>query len=96
MQKTENSLSTAMRRTKKADSKMLEQQKELVQAENLDENELKQISEEAGRIMNKKVKDMQKKVEGSLIEMLQQECHKLGVEIEKQRSDNNALRTENT
>lgn len=58
MQKTENSLSTAMRRTKKADSKMLEQQKELVQAENLDENELKQISEEAGRIMNKKVKDM--------------------------------------
>lgn len=53
--KTETS---AMRRTKKCDPKSLELQKELIQAENLDENELRQISEEATRMMARKVKDM--------------------------------------
>ena len=46
-------------------------------------------------MMSRKVKDMEKKVEGQLVELLEQECQKLGVEIEKERSDNNTIRLEN-
>lgn len=42
-----------------------------MQAENLDENEMKAVAEEANRMMSKKVKEMEKKVEGSLIELLE-------------------------
>lgn len=56
---------------------------------------MKAISREASRVMSRKVKDMESKVEEGLVGMLEQECQKLGRELEKERASNFMLSNEN-
>ena len=61
----------------------IELKKEFIEAENLTEEEQMRIRKEAHKKANNKMKSTETKIEGDMISMLENECNKLGTEVEK-------------
>lgn len=61
----------------------LQIQKEFVKAETLTEIEQMQINQEAKKTIGKKVRSSENKIESELVTILEQECGKLGSDLEK-------------